>query len=170
MRCLRLTITVPLLDLYADARVPINRGDDLVFHTKRPNEFFKSSKFVKRARELIKENEISGLQIWSQRAKHKERRGEHISIQVDDQAACQVSTADEKRKGILKQSHLEAATWIVDIWNCAVCVEVSCGLGRSPPLWETREGIESNEARVGTGNPSEPQSHGIAPVYAELEI
>ena len=55
--------TIPLLDFYADACVTVDCSDDLVLHSKRSNEFFKSSKFVERARELIEENKISRLQI-----------------------------------------------------------------------------------------------------------
>jgi hypothetical protein len=56
-----------LQNLYADPRIAINRGDCIVFHSKRSDEFFERSKFVERARKLIKENEIARLQERGQR-------------------------------------------------------------------------------------------------------
>ncbi len=63
----------PLEDLYADACVPVNRGDDLIFHTKRLDKFFKGSEFVEWARKLVKENKISILQVRRQGGQDKER-------------------------------------------------------------------------------------------------
>lgn|SRR5450755_2219792 len=52
-----------LLDLYADACIPVNRGDNLVFHSKRTDEFFESPEFVERARKLVEKDKVSRLQI-----------------------------------------------------------------------------------------------------------
>ena len=48
----------------------------------------------------------------------------------------------------LKQSDFKAAPWIFDIWNCAVCVEVSRRLGWPQSFRETRKSIETYESRA----------------------
>jgi hypothetical protein len=78
---------LPLLDLYANASVPVNGAYYLIFDTEGSDECFESSKFVEWTRKLVKENKIAGLQMRSQGAEDKERGRKHVSVQIDYQLA-----------------------------------------------------------------------------------
>src|SRR5579863_7112852 len=77
---------------------------------------------------------------------------------------------DEVRKTILKESYLKAATWVLDIGDRAVCVEMSSRLCRPPPLRKASKRVEPDKSRLRVGDQVKPQSYGSPLINAEFQI
>src|SRR5579863_3444033 len=143
-------------DFDAYPSVPVHRSHDFVFDSEGAHKLLKCSELIKRARELVEEHDVSSFQVRRKCSEHEECGGKHIRVQVENQPAREVVMLDETRKGVLKESDFKGASWIFNVRNCAVGIEVPSWLRRPPPLGKAGKRVESNESRLWVTDQIEP--------------
>src|SRR5215469_1460135 len=89
---------------------------------------------------------------------------------MDHQSSREVVKTCEWKKRLLEKSYDETAACIACLGNLPIHVERALELCGAPSLGESREGIESNEARIGMRNVIEPGEQRFAAKNAEFPI
>src|SRR5215469_948650 len=89
---------------------------------------------------------------------------------MDHQSSREVVKTCEWKKRLLEKPDDETAACVACLGNLPIHVERALELCGAPSLGESREGIESNEARIGMRNVIEPGEQGLAAKNAEFPI